>query len=881
MLVLGLALRAAAEGAPPDLDGAWSALRAGQVAEAKAAFGAALATVPGHAEALTGLGYAALREGALADAASRFSAALARDPDFRDALVGMAMIDAKRNDVASARARVQRVLTNDPDDGEARALWDRYSDQLQAADPILEEAHPAPKARPAVLDLPMRVNGRTFELRHADGTYRPIFLKGIDLGAALPGRFPSEFPTDPPLYRRWFRQMKDTGFHAVRIYTILPPAFYDTLAEFNRSRPHDPLYLIHGVWVELPEDDHFDDPAFVESYREEIRRVVDLAHGALDLPKRPGHAGGRYRTDVSRWWIATIMGREWEPYSVLTFDAANPGTTDFAGRFVTAKGVTHSERWQAQQLDYMIAYEADRWNAQRPTAWTNWPTLDPLHHPTETPAREERVWQRKLGLFERKETTRDYDDDAATFDMEKFAATPANQGGLFASYHVYPYYPDFMANDPGYRRAKDPRGNPNAFYGYLKELLAHHKSHPVFIAEYGIPTSRDVAHVHPQGWTHGNVTEVEQGRINAEMLRTIHEVGASGGALFAWIDEWFKHTWLTRPVHLPAERNPLWHDRQCPEQNFGLIAYRAGRPGRRVVVDALAKDWDQTPPLLQRGPEEEGEVRALHARADETDLHLLLRVRQRTPAAFAVAIDTVDPERGEKALPARLGVRSAVGFEAALLFDGTRAQVVVAKSYDRFTHRMGLTPVRPADDGPGEYVVPHIMSNRTRVARDGTVIPEVVFPIGTLRRGTTDRQHPKFDDLAEWQYDADTGIAEFRIPWGLINVTDPSSRSVLFEGPDSPEGHKRTDGLRFAVAAFVAEPGGDVVQAKEGAAVETLPARGADGRLASLPLFTWETWDLPTFHSQPKRSLDIYREALRSVPETPWVGGPDVAATTR
>src|SRR5688500_17711462 len=182
----------------------------------------------------------------------------------------------------------------------------------------------------------------------------------------------------------------------------------------------------------------------------------------------------------------------------------------------------------------------------------------------------------KQGVEERKPTAEDYNDDSATMDMEKFAATPDNTGGLFASYHVYPYYPDFMARE--YLDTTDAEG-ANPFLGYMRALVAHHRRHPVFVAEFGVPTSRDPAHVHPRGWTHGGLGEKRQGEINAHMLRAIHESGASGGALFEWIDEWFKHTWITRPYHRPEERNPLWHDRQDPEQHFGLIAQRPGAPG--------------------------------------------------------------------------------------------------------------------------------------------------------------------------------------------------------------------------------------------------------------------------------------------------------------
>ena len=833
-----------------DLGAAWTALRAGRLEQARAAFAAALSSDPAYVEALDGLGYVALRSGDPQQAEPLFERALALHAADRDGRVGRAYARAALGRGEAALTDVEAVLRMAPDDAEARALRDRLrAAGASDAGPLAEVRLHATRA-PA-LEPSMRVQGRVFELRGRDGAYRPLFLKAINLGPALPGRYPSQPPGDPAVYRGWFAGMKSCGFQAVRVYTILPPAFYDALLEFNRGRPADPLYLVHGLWVELPDDDDFARPEFIESYQADMRRLVDLVHGALDLPLRPGHAGGRYRSDVSRYWVATILGREWEPFSVLAFDARSPQVTDYTGRFVSGRALSASERWQAERMDYAIAYETDRWNAQRPVAFTNWPTLDPLAHPTESTAAEERAWQRRLGLFERRETGRDYDDDAATLDMEKMEATAANQGGLFASYHVYPYHPDFMANDPGYGRARDAEG-PNAYSGYLEDLLRHHSRHPVFVAEFGVPTSRDVVHVQPQGWTHGGHDEVEQGTIDARLLRTIHARGAAGASLFAWIDEWFKHTWITRPRHVPADRNPLWQDRQCPEQNFGLMACRPGADGPVVVIDGKDEEWREEDVLLRAPPGTGGPLLALAARSDASDLFLLLRLAPGTRAGFVVAIDVVDQGRGSHAFPARLDVETSVAFEAALLYDGTRAQVVRA---DR--------------DGHDGWVHPQIVPNRQRVSRTGQVFPEVVLGVGDLRRGSTDEQDPDYDDQAEWQKDATGGLLEFRIPWGLLGVTDPSSRTVVAAGDERAATATVTEGLRFAVAAFEPDAAGREIGAHGATPIDLLPRPGPDGRIALPPLYAWPTWEEAAYHCRPKRSFDIFKEALRTVPDAP------------
>lgn len=871
LLMLLLASPAAkphcAEKSPPDLSPAWDLLRAGETEKAKAAFSAALDESPGRVEALNGLGYVHLREGNPEEAARLFNAALKQEPADRDALVGRAIADYRRGDHRGALRRLNLVVRDHPGDGEAKDI--RLRAERALADrghfsPPREEHH-TPAIRPKELDLPMRARGTLFELRRADGSYRPLFLKAVNLGAALPGKFPSQFPTDDALYLSWFRKMRECGFTAVRLYTIFPPVFYTTLASFNRSRP-DPLYLIHGVWVEPPQGDDFSDQSFTGSFRAEIRRVVDLLHGALDLPKRPGHASGSYTADVSPWWIATILGREWEPFTVTNYRERNPGTSNFRGRFLTGKGVDAMERWLAEQADYAVSYETDLWNAQRPIAWTNWPTLDPLHHPTESTKAEEERWRVRLGLPPEPGGVREYDNDAAGIDLEKFAATEENRGGLFASYHAYPYYPDFMIYDPGYNAAEGPGGR-NAYLGYLRDIARHHEKHPLFIAEFGVPTSREIAHTQPQGWTHGGHGEREQGEINARLFRSIYESGATGGALFAWIDEWFKHNWLVIEYHLPMERNRLWHDRQDAEQNYGLIAYRAGKGGPSVVIDGRDDEWDGKDPLLSAEKGAGGVIRSLSVTSDETDLFLLLRVAPGTKAGFAVMIDVIDAALGSINFAGGLDLESSVGFEASLLFDGERARIVLDNSFDRLTNRY-KNPIRPHPNRKGAYVSPRIKPNRRRITRSGRVIGETVLDTGWLRRATTDRSDPGFDDRGEWYFDGETGTAEFRVPWGILNVTDPSSRAVLFEGKDSPRGFRETEGLRFAVAAFEPEGGGEI-RARRGKALDVLPRPGPGGTVTGLPLYAWKRWEAPAYHSFPKRSFFILKEALGELPDEP------------
>jgi len=498
------------------LAGAWTAYRADSLDAARAGFDA-LARC-GSLGGVTGLGFVALRRGELARADSLFDAVLARDSAQVDAWEGLARSAWRGGDLAGTARAARAALRLDPARTDLRAL-------LNQADPDGERPPLPPRKRPATLSLPARTAGEGFEVRDAAGHWAPFYIQGVNFGVALPGRFPSEFPTDSAVYAGWFETISAMHANTLRLYTILPPSFYRALRGWNLTHPGQPLWLVHGVWTELPPGHRFDDPAWMGAFRGEMRNVVDLVHGSADLPPRPGHAAGRYDADVSRWTLAYIIGREWEPYAVAAYDSAHPGLRAYRGRYLSAAGAPAMDAWMAEQCDSMLSYEAEQWNALRPIAYTNWPTLDPLAHPTESGGAEERRWRARAGRPVAGDRL-EYENDAIGLDANLIHPTAANPAGWFASYHAYPYYPDFLLYDPDYARSSSSEGASD-YFGYLSALHRHHAGIPFVISEYGVPSSRGNAHLQPQGWSHGGHDETAMAAIDARLTREIRESGAA------------------------------------------------------------------------------------------------------------------------------------------------------------------------------------------------------------------------------------------------------------------------------------------------------------------------------------------------------------------
>lgn len=865
-------------------DSAWNAYRADAFARAESLFTASRAACREIPRAWTGLGFVQLRLGRPPERAlAQFDSAVARAPRAADAWQGRGLALWRLARPADARAAFARALAIDSTDAVSRDYVARIAAPVDAS-------ALTPYVRPDTTVVAARTGRRRFEVPDGRGGWRPVFIKAVNIGAALPGKHPSEFPPDDSTYEHWIADVAALGANTVRVYTIHPPHFYRALAAWNRAHPARPLWLIHGVWTELPpgrQEERYDDPAWRGEFVAEARRVVDLIHGNAAIQHRPGHASGLFDVDVSPWTIGYIIGREWEPHSVVGYARLNPRRRAYTGTYLSVAGGNAVDAWLAQFSDEMIAYEMGRYNAQRPMAYTNWPTLDPLPHPTETTRAEE------AAILARRrerppEASREYDNDAIGLDATRARATAAFTAGTFASYHAYPYYPDFMIHDPGYLTTRSPWG-PSAYFGYLRALVEHHGDMPVIISEFGVPSSRGNAHLQPQGWHHGGHDERQQGEVNARLSREIHASGAAGLGLFAMIDEWFKKNWLVIDFELPGDRNRLWLNTLDAEQNYGLIAMRPGVRDSAIVIDGDPLDWRGRPAAARRGNSTASTGTAstgtapaatasepLHPAArldsltiawDEGWLYLRLDVGavDWSRAAYLIGIDTHEPARGERAMP-RTGTRTNTGLEFAIDLRGPDdARVLASRPYNpfRLAPIVGATPPvammiynRPfrslTVSGGWDSLV--VTPNRRRFGRDGTV-----FPAQRQERGALRHARQQETSLADW-FASPTGIVEVRIPWGLLNVTDPSSRSVLWglapNGRDPASAS--TSGFRFVVESYdPAAPRGGL---------DRLPG-GAGAGFSSAIAWTWPTWEAPRWYAERKPAFAIVRDAWATIPD--------------
>lgn len=674
------------------------------------------------------------------------------------------------------------------------------------------------------------------------------FWDGVNLGATLPGHSPGELAPVKEDYLRWMGQMKEMGVETVRVYTILDPEFYECFVEFN-SKQEEPLWLIQGIWSPeeelIGEDDKGRDaysPEITNTFKAEISDVVDAVHGDANLPERVGHASGRYRADVSEYMLGWMIGTEWYPYAVKRTDEENAGMEPYSGRYFEAKDkASPFESWLAMLMDH-LAEEEMEYGWQHPVSFTNWVTTDPLSHPNEP--------------FDK--------EDLVSVDPMHIAAKSSWKAGYFAQYHVYPYYPDFLRYEPDYQTYRDANGDIDPYAAYLKELRDHHKDIPLFVGEFGVPSSRGMAHRGPIGRDQGYHTEEEQGKMNADMMEAIRTEGYDGGLLFEWTDEWFKFTWNTVELELPGERRDRWRNRLTNEENFGLIATEAGTEEYQLFLDGKTEDWEKREKgLVDRVSglfserdsgvdRKEYEDFSLSTTHDEAYVYLLLEKREgnwKFPEdEINVGFGTLDDGSPE--------VESAPG----LVFPGGGAQFVlkmngkdesrmlVNSAYDQHTwlyandaNNLNLIPDPSASqDSTAGDVLPWTLALSKGLLIPGTKeeIPFEQIEVGEMRQGITDPSSEEFNNLADWY--AEGNVMEIRIPWMLLGFTDPSRHLVwndLYEAEKLEPA--KTEGLRIYPST---SSSGDGTQ-------EVVPLR-----------YNWDDWDDPNYHERKKKSFEILKK---------------------
>lgn len=662
-----------------------------------------------------------------------------------------------------------------------------------------------------------------------DDKWNKMFIKGVNIGAGKPGAFPGEVSITYEEYYRWFGYISDMNANTIRVYTELRPQFYNALYDFNQEAEKAgklPIYVIHGVWVNendiLTIDDAFGSgDKILNDVIKSGQDIVDIIHGNNYLPVRKGHADGTYTADISQYVVGWILGIEWDPSFVMGTDENNTARNHYDGEFLYTENASPFEAFLTEVGDKIIGYEMDKYNMQRPVAFSNWVTTDPLEHPNEPYENEDRV----------------------EVNVEHVKWHDTFKPGMFASYHVYPYYPDSLSFQTDYISYLDSDGKPNPYLAYLEDIKKVHTM-PIVISEFGIPASRGKAHENKvTGFNQGFIDEKTQGEMLVHMINDIHTANLAGGLAFSWQDEWFKRTWNNSELDLPDHR-PYWSNVQTNEQHFGLLAFDPGETDNISYVDGKVDEWAGDAPLYTK------DGTSLYVKSDEAYVYLRVDAPDFdfNKDTLLIPIDSIDGQGNDHYSEYNTTFSNSADF--IIKINGSKdSHLLVDAYYDNYYFRYAVQnkfiDKNEAFQKKNSGLFNPIMlalSRKISVPNTDIEIPFTGYETGLLEYGIANPDRAEFNSLSDFYYE--NGQLEIRIPWQLLNVMDPSNKMVIDDmyarGKISP---LKIEGIHVGVSVI-----------KDG--------NSKDTQKVPMSMYTWKDWEIPTFHERLKPSYYILQEGF-------------------
>ncbi|MDF2587782.1 MAG: hypothetical protein K0S41_1623 [Anaerocolumna sp.] len=661
-----------------------------------------------------------------------------------------------------------------------------------------------------------KVNNQYFYL-YQDDKWNKTFIKGVNIGATKPGYFPGEHGIAKKDYLRWFHYISNMGANTIRVYTMLKPEFYEALYEYNKNRK-DPLYLMQGVWIneeDIQKQKNAYNPVIMDRFKQDIAAIIDVIHGNKKVSKESGLAYGLYNKDISNYVIGYILGIEWDPEFVVSTNKINKSNVSYDGIYLNTQHATPFETFLCEVGDYAIGYEMDKYSMQNPISFTNWVTTDMLIHPNEPLVNE----------------------DMVSVNMEHIKKKDNYKTGLFASYHIYPYYPDSMSYQEDYINFYDENNKINPYRAYLKDLKKEHTM-PIIVAEFGVPSSRGIAHENKvTGFNQGNLTEEEQGEMDASMIRDIFLEDFAGGIVFAFQDEWFKTTWNTMDFDIP-DRRAYWNNSQTNEQHFGLMAFDSGKTESTCYVDGDSKDWSKEKPLIKDMDKE------LYVKSDETYLYIMYKDLNYDflKDTLIIPINTIENQGNIKYKT----ISFSQNVDFIIEINGKdNSSVKVDAYYDSFTylyndeHGIIYKNSIYEQKNSGSFVPIYLCLNKELYIKNSNMeIPFSMFETGKLKFGNGNPNSKNYNSLSDFYVKGN--ILEIRLPWQILNVMDPSKKMIMDDFHTNGIKPKLVEGFHFGCCILE-----------------------KDKQTVNMNLYSWRSWDMPIYHERLKQSYFILKEAFK------------------
>jgi len=573
------------------------------------------------------------------------------------------------------------------------------------------------EAEPSGTQLVSKIVDNTFAV-YENGAWNRVFVKGMNIGNAIPGIPEGSFPEDTTIYSDWLENIGQMNANTIRVYTLMPSGFYRALDIYNANHPDRRLYLLQNVspHSEPPSGDYLNEE-YNAAYKTEIENIISAIHGNAKLNANEGQDAERYMNDVSGYILGYLIDPGLSSNQVKATDLAH-ASYKYSGDYVSSGAdATATESWLASMSDYIFQYEQQNYDMQHPAGLISIPELDTLNHHT------------------------------ASVDINQIATTSKVISGFFGSYNIFPDSNAMMVSD------SDKAMQSYAGYKqYLDHFMKTQKKYPVLISEFGLSTSMGSSQISATGHKDGQNSEIEQGEGIVAMMKIIKESGSMGGIVYEWADQWGKSSRFTSAFMIPYEHGSLWHNVVDPAQRYGVLAIESPTP----------KEYAMT----VRGSEP---LRSISYAANESYFYITAEFSELpsfNQKNINIYLDTVDRKNGEYMLAPDVNENWS-GAEFKVSIQNTKqAELLVIPQYNA---SKGSYFTSVSSSGIYEKMMRQLSEAYQSPA--GKTVPAAYEDGSTLNSGSFDNSNSHFYFEGKTLY--------LRIPWARLNFTDPSSLLVL------------------------------------------------------------------------------------------------------
>lgn len=253
-------------------------------------------------------------------------------------------------------------------------------------------------------------------------------------------------------------------------------------------------------------------------------------------------------------------------------------------------------------------------------------------------------------------------------------------------------------------------------YENILQKINEFHTYPVVITEFGLPSGRIM-------------TEIEQGKELVEIYNRIENSGCKGAILSTWQDEWYKREWNTM-AGVDLKFDAYWHDGLTNNQHYGIMSF-----------DLIEKNWSQSNYI--------GNTDGYDIYMKQSESYLELKIEKKDIENFNIAID------------------------------------ITEKSGSNYSENLGITMSEKADFiievGVESRVWVHERYNQTKALFSDKIMQFINPPeknsdkFEVIERAIEEKENENYEvgKLTENEVIFGENHVEVKIPWGLLNFSDP------------------------------------------------------------------------------------------------------------